>query len=116
MGLTLKEIKNIQMKFDKCHKANIAFFEKIQSKEDIPKLEHLVVCMLGELGEFSNIVKKIHRGDLNFFEQKNNLEEELTDVFVYLIKICNQMNIDLEKTYLKKMKKNKKKFVRFEVK
>ncbi len=38
------------------------------------------------------------------------MEEEVADIFIYLLKICNRMDIDLEENFLKKLKKNKKRF------
>ena len=54
--MTLKDIKQFQEIFDKKFKGNIEFYEEIT--DNIVPLEHLIVCMLGEFGEFSNLVKK----------------------------------------------------------
>lgn len=110
--MTVEEIKEFQKKFDDNYKGNIDFNEYINDK-NIEPLEHLIVCMLGEFGEFSNIVKKIKRGDFNLSEKKDELSEEFIDIFIYLIKISNQLNINIEDEYFKKMKKNEKKFKKF---
>lgn len=109
---SINELKQIQKEFDIVHQGNIPFYEEITEK-NIEVLEHLIVCTLGELGEFANIVKKIKRGDFTLSDKKDELSEEITDVFIYLLKISNQMNIDLEKEYFKKMQINKKKFEKF---
>lgn len=110
--MTLDEIKGFQKKFDLQFKGNIEFYEEINENK-IEPLEHLIVCMLGEFGEFSNLVKKVKRGDFSLDEVKKEINEEFIDIFIYLIKIANQLNIDIEKEYLKKMKKNEKKFQNF---
>lgn len=110
--MTIEEIKKFQKKFDDNYKGSIDFNEEIDNST-IEPLEHLIVCMLGEFGEFSNIVKKIKRGDYVLSEKKEELNEEFIDMFIYLIKISNQLNIDIENEYFKKMKKNEKKFERF---
>lgn len=110
--MTVEEIKTIQNEFDNKYKGNIEFNEVISDKNTEP-LEHLIVCMLGEFGEFSNIVKKIKRGDFNLLEKKEELNEEFIDMFIYMIKIANQLNINIEDEYIKKMKKNEKKFKKF---
>ena len=107
--MQLKDIQNIQESFDQNHQMKIDFYEKIDEK-NLQALEHLVVCLVGELGEFSNILKKVVRGDSELNEVKHLLDEELIDVFIYLIKISNQFNVDLEGGYLKKLEKNKIKF------
>lgn len=110
--MTLDAIKEQQKNFDLKYKGNIEFYEQISDK-NIEVLEHLIVCMLGEFGEFSNIVKKIKRGDYCLLEKKDELDEEFVDVFIYMIKMANQLDINIEETYLKKMKKNEEKFGKF---
>ncbi|MDC4675688.1 hypothetical protein NQ801_04165 [Acinetobacter baumannii] len=107
--MELKDLQELQKKFDQSHQMRINFYENI-TQENLPALEHLVVCLLGELGEFSNILKKVVRGDYELNEVKDSLDEELVDVFIYLIKIANQFDVDLENGYLNKLEKNKLKF------
>ncbi len=109
MPITLQEIKQLQEEFDKSHQGKIPFYEKI-SENNLEVLEHLIVCLVGEIGEFSNIVKKVRRGDFQLQQKKNELDEELIDMFIYLIKISNQMDVDLEGCFLKKLEKNKSRF------
>ena len=109
--MTLKDIKQFQEIFDKKFKGNIEFYEEII--DNVVPLEHLIVCMLGEFGEFSNLVKKVKRGDFSLDEIREQMNEEFIDIFIYLVKIANQLNIDMEKEYLTKMKKNEKKFEKF---
>ena len=110
--MTLKEIKKIQNTFDAKYKGNIEFNEII-TNSNIDPLEHLIVCLLGEFGEFSNIVKKIKRGDFSLTEKNKELKEEYIDMFIYMIKIANQLDINIEEEYISKMKKNEKKFKKF---
>lgn len=107
--MKLKDLQDLQKDFDKSHQMKIDFYEKID-ENNLPVLEHLLVCLLGELGEFSNLLKKVVRGDCELHEVKGLLDEELIDVFIYLIKIANQFDVDLENGYLKKLEKNKIKF------
>ncbi len=110
--MTIEEIKENQKIFDKKYTGNIDFFENIDN-ENIEPLEHLIVCMLGEFGEFSNIVKKIKRGDFSLLEKEKELKEEYADIFIYMIKIANQLDINIEGEYISKMKKNEKRFEKF---
>ncbi|EGR4187578.1 dUTP diphosphatase [Vibrio cholerae] len=110
MSLTLKEICRKQKNFDKQISINGKSFYTQINEENIQELEHLIVCLVGELGEFSNLTKKIVRGDKFLNEEKSNLDEELVDTFIYLIKIANQFDVDLEKGFLEKLAKNKNRF------
>jgi NTP pyrophosphatase (non-canonical NTP hydrolase) len=41
---------------------------------------------------------------------KSKIEDEVADVFVYLLRIVKKTNIDLEQAVLKKLKKNEEKY------
>jgi NTP pyrophosphatase (non-canonical NTP hydrolase) len=110
--MDLNKIINLQIEFDKRHIANEEFYVPLTSSN--PRdLEHLVVCTLGELGEFANILKKVVRGDLTYEAAEPQLSEELTDVFIYLIKIAGQSGIDLEASFLKKLSQNESRFAKW---
>ncbi|MBK8815635.1 MAG: nucleotide pyrophosphohydrolase [Methylococcaceae bacterium] len=109
MPLTIKELLNRQQTFDEMHSGEMPFFTKI-NENNLEELEHLIVCLLGELGEFANILKKVRRGDFSLATVKDDLDEELVDVFIYLLKIAGQFNVDLEDGYEKKILKNTSKF------
>ncbi len=109
MPLTLQQVREMQEDFDKRHNGSIPFYEAVDGR-NIEALEHLIVCLVGEVGEFANITKKIRRGDHALEEKREELGEELIDSFIYLIKIANQLGIDLESGFLRKTEKNKVKF------
>jgi NTP pyrophosphatase (non-canonical NTP hydrolase) len=102
-----------QRAFDERHSGDLPFYTSIDER-NLPDLEHLIVCLIGEVGEFSNLLKKVRRGDFPLADVKGNLDEELTDVFIYLLKIAGQFNVDLEQGYQEKMSKNELKFKRYE--
>jgi NTP pyrophosphatase (non-canonical NTP hydrolase) len=110
--MTLAELKQLQRQFDEQHRGTYPFYEEI-SEERIDVLEHLLVCLLGELGEFANATKKIRRGDYTLAEIKPQLDEELTDVFIYLLKLSNQLGVDLEEAFLVKLRQNEERFAKY---
>jgi NTP pyrophosphatase (non-canonical NTP hydrolase) len=110
---SIKKLIDRQREFDERHVGNLPFYSLINEK-NLPELEHLIVCLIGEVGEFSNLVKKVRRGDFPLVDVKQELDEELADVFIYLLKIAGQFDVDLEKEYQKKMAKNEQKFKRYE--
>jgi NTP pyrophosphatase (non-canonical NTP hydrolase) len=112
MSLTIKELLDRQRMFDEMYSGDMPFFTKID-ENNLHELEHLIVCLLGELGEFANILKKVRRGDFSLASVKGELDEELIDVFIYLLKIAGQFDVDLEAGYEKKILKNASKFQRY---
>lgn len=111
--MTLQEIIELQKEFDGKHKGNFMWNTQI-TDSNIEMLEFLLVSLTGEVGETANIVKKIVRGDFKLEEKKNDLQEELADVFIYLLKLSYQLDIDLEKAYIEKMGKNRERFLKYE--
>jgi NTP pyrophosphatase (non-canonical NTP hydrolase) len=110
----LTDLLEFQRQFDLLHEGAVPFYEKI-TPDSIDALEHLVVCLVGELGEVANIVKKVRRGDMGLESQRADLSEEIADVFIYILKLANQLNVDLEKEYFAKMAKNETRFKGFSV-
>ncbi|MGO9244361.1 MAG: MazG nucleotide pyrophosphohydrolase domain-containing protein [Verrucomicrobiia bacterium] len=108
--MDLKKIMQIQREFDQRHPG---FYVEI-TDDNIGELENLLVCLYGEAGEVSNLVKKIRRGDFALSSVKADLSEEIADVFIYLIKMCNQLHIDLEAEYVRKLRINEPRFRNFE--
>ena len=98
--------------FDKEHQGNVPFYEEV-SQNNVAALEHLLVCLAGEVGELANVIKKIRRGDATFLEKRDDIAEETVDVFIYLVKLANQVGFDLEATYNAKMETNRQRFERY---
>lgn len=111
--MDLKEIIKLQKEFDSKHKIHFNWATEV-SEKNIQQLQFLVLSLAGEVGEMANCVKKVVRGDENLVSSKDSISEELTDVFIYVLKLAYQMNIDLEKTYLQKLEANKLRFKSFE--
>jgi NTP pyrophosphatase (non-canonical NTP hydrolase) len=110
--MTLADLMAAQAAFDARHRGRFQWGRPVAS-EDADELQHSVVCLVGEIGEFANILKKVNRGDRPYSDARADLSEELTDVFIYVMQIANQMSIDLEATYLKKLAINQQRFKSF---
>ena len=111
--MTLEELIFLQKKFDHAHKSTFCWDSPI-TQENLEMMEFLLVALMGELGEISNIAKKIVRGDFALAEKKPELSEEIADMFIYLIKLSYQLDIDLELAYTEKMAKNRDRFKHYE--
>ena len=71
------------------------------------------LALSGEVGEASNLIKKIWRGDCFLCEKQAELQEEIADIFAYLLKLTYQLGFDLERAYLEKNKKNHERFAKY---
>ncbi|KUO52225.1 MAG: hypothetical protein APF76_04075 [Desulfitibacter sp. BRH_c19] len=112
--MDLKEIIKIQEEFDQNHSSKFNWNKKI-TNDNLEMLEFILISMFGEIGETANLVKKIIRGDFKLDEKRSALSEEIADIFIYLIKLSNQLDIDLEQSYFNKLEKNRKRFQRYEI-
>jgi NTP pyrophosphatase (non-canonical NTP hydrolase) len=76
-----------------------------------------LVGLYGEIGEFSNIVKKItiklakkEKYELELDDAENRLKEEFIDSFIYILRIAAILNIDIEKEVLAKIQANDQRY------
>lgn len=81
-------------------------------------LQHGTIALAGEVGEFANVLKKALRhyestGELPTSEVYGKLNEELVDVFIYVVKLAIALEMDLSNGYYDKMKFNDKKFANY---
>jgi len=74
---------------------------------------HHTLGMCGEVGEFANLVKKVDRGSLDLGDAitRNQLAQELTDTFVYMLNLAGLLKIDLEKVYTVVRSQNEHRFM-----
>jgi NTP pyrophosphatase (non-canonical NTP hydrolase) len=69
------------------------------------KNNHLEIFLLftEEVGELAKSIRSYTKLHCDLVDNKQNLEEELADVFNYLLDIANYFDIDMEKSYRKKI-------------
>ena len=82
-------------------------WEKFHSPKNLTMALSVEVAELVEIFQWSN------SGGLEEMENPNirkNIEEELADIFIYLLKISDKLNLDIEKTIYQKIEKNEKKY------
>ena len=106
--MTLKEIQFLIRHIEK------GSLEKIQdNRSEAEKKENsrrLVLKLIEEFGELAENIRKNLR--YNGENIKGTIEEELFDIFYYIIAIANDYNIDLEEVFHIKDKINKEKYER----
>lgn len=114
--MDISEIIKLQAQFDAAHGWKIP---SLKSKGFIESLSDDVLGLIGEVGEFANIAKKI-KLDLKTLEEDSAdkylsaMKEECVDMFIYFLRISAHIGIDIEKEYLKKLSINEKRFIKYE--
>ena len=105
--MDIKELFEIQRDFDR--KMGWNRYEKCETSEDVLGfMQHFVLVMVEELGEFSRVRKEFFRDKQGF--DIDALKHELVDMFVYLLQACMALKMDLEEEYKRKMRNNKERF------
>lgn len=100
--LNLKEKPTLKDFQEYVHKmVQIRGFEE----ETIPEL---FMLFLEECGEFAKSVRKTQKIHSDKNSQQFEIAEEAADVFIYLLDLCNCLNIDLERAFREKEEINKK--------
>ena len=106
--MTLKEIQFLIRHIEK------GSLKKIQdNRSEAERKENsrrLVLKLIEEFGELAENIRKNLR--YNGENIKGTIEEELFDIFYYIIAIANDYNIDLEEIFHIKDKINKEKYER----
>jgi NTP pyrophosphatase (non-canonical NTP hydrolase) len=109
--LSLQELMKLCRSLDEAHGFPVTFEGQSQKYDQVTKD---LVGLFGEIGEFSNIIKKINikiekkeNYELNLAKAEINLKEEIADSLIYLIRIANILEIDLTKETIKKIERNK---------
>jgi NTP pyrophosphatase (non-canonical NTP hydrolase) len=69
-------------------------------------LTALTLGVCGESGEFADIVKKVARGSLILDDAVPKLQEELIDIFIYVMNLAELLCVDVVAQYVDKREKN----------
>jgi len=76
--------------------------------------KNLVMALAGEVGELTEIFQWLNESQskeiINSPTDIALVEEEVADVFIYLIRIADRLNIDIEKAVSEKLVKNAQKY------
>ena len=102
----MKEIVNLKKIKDKLIK-----FSKERDWEKFHTPKNLVMALTVEVSELLEIFQWSLDGGQDVVENsKEEIESEIADIFNYLVKLVDLLDIDLEKIALKKIDLNSKKY------
>jgi NTP pyrophosphatase (non-canonical NTP hydrolase) len=112
----LSKLVELQLELDERHGFAVKF-ESIGEK--YTQISKDLVGLFGEIGEFSNIIKKINIHldrpgvyDFDIPAGEKMLAEELVDTLIYVLRIGAILRIDIEREMINKIKKNEVKYSR----
>ncbi|MFN3803434.1 MAG: MazG nucleotide pyrophosphohydrolase domain-containing protein [Pyrobaculum sp.] len=112
--MDLAELVKIQVEFSR---EKFPQFWNISDERELAlRLEYLTNALAGEVGEAANLVKKVVRGvvyshgEVRLEDVREELKEEITDVFIYTLTLAGLLGIDLEDSFFKKLEKNRRRF------
>lgn len=114
--MNINELKRLQFELDDKAGFPVKF---TNNKDKYDQITKDLVGLFGEIGEFSNIVKKINiknekkeKYELDIELAEELLCEELIDCFIYILRLSEILNIDLEDSFLKKLRRNNERYAK----
>lgn len=76
--------------------------------------KNLVMALAGEVGELTEIFQWLTSEEsaaaMRDEDRAGEIRDELADVFAYLIRLADVLNVDLERAFTEKMVKNARKY------
>ena len=94
-------------------KSRLRKFSKDKDWEQYHNPKNLSMALSVEVSELSEIVQWSNDGGLSEIKdpkKRENIEKEIADIFNYLIKLVDMLEMDLEKSSLEKIKENEKEY------
>ena len=82
----------------------------IRNWDKYHKPKDLLLALIEELGELSRIFKWVGQKNEIRYLQKQEVKEEIADLFIYLFILSYKANIDISEEIFKKLEKNDKKY------
>lgn len=89
--------------------ANVQAFTEERDWAQFHTVRSLILSIQSELGELAEVVQWVPDAQLTddwIESHRDRLEEEVADVFIYLIRLSQVLNVDLTKVAEEKMQQN----------
>ena len=90
----------------------LASFAQDRDWDQFHSVKNLILALVGEVGELSEVFQWLNEAQIsNLNEEDRDLaEEELADVFLYLIRLADKLDIDLIEAANAKLRLNAEKY------
>ncbi|WP_192036641.1 MazG nucleotide pyrophosphohydrolase domain-containing protein [Halomonas sp. YLGW01] len=112
--MELKDLIKKQIDLDIRHGFPVSFDSDMEAYAQLSKD---LIGLIGEIGEFSNAIKKINikldrpnEYELDIHATKGQLGEELADTLIYIIRLAAILEVDLEQQLTEKMTRNEHRY------
>lgn len=116
--MDIETFLSMQEEFDRQHGWSV---DSIPADRRLDALESELVGLVGEVGELANLVKRARldagrrtSAQEALCEIESDANEELTDIFIYLLRLFQLMGTDVAGQYTSKLALNKVRFKEFE--
>lgn len=75
----------------------LASFAQDRDWDQFHSVKNLILALVGEVGELSEVFQWLNEEQISNLneEDRDRAEEELADVFLYLIRLADKLDIDL---------------------
>lgn len=99
------------MNFDKINKEIKSFVDE-RDWDQFHSPKNLSMALSVEASELVEIFQWLKEKDIEVNKSKIHqaVKEEVVDIFYYVVRMCQKMDINLEEAFYEKMKKNKEKY------
>jgi len=92
----------------------ISDFAESRDWDQFHSVRNLILALVGEVGELAEVLQWKNDSDaakyLESQDGKDKITEEVADVAIYLIRICQKLNVDLVQLIAKKIEINESKY------
>ena len=112
--MDLAALMQIQITADEKRGFPVRFGE---DREQVMQLMKDLIGLFGEIGEFSNLIKKIEikldhptYDGPSLADSRDQLREEIIDGFIYLMRLAAILETDIEAELLKKIRINEERY------
>ena len=90
----------------------LASFAQDRDWDQFHSVKNLILALVGEVGELSEVFQWLNEAQISNLneEDRDRAEEELADVFLYLIRLADKLDIDLIEAANAKLRLNAEKY------
>ena len=90
----------------------LASFAQDRDWDQFHSVKNLILALVGEVGELSEVFQWLNEAQISNLneEDRDRAEEELADVFLYLIRLADKLDIDLIEAANAKLSLNAEKY------
>ena len=90
-------------------KNKLAEFASKRDWDQFHSPKNLVMALTGEVGELNELFQWLTEEESKNL-QNDEIKNEIADIFIYIVRLADKLNIDIEEAVKQKIEINKKKY------